>query len=130
MVLATPPELLKAANPQERARVDAMVDHILPVSARAVGMRSDTAVGKHLAPSALETLRVPTRIVSACDDRHGTSASAACTASRIAGAKFIDFGQCGHTGVGHGDEVMAEMVRLMMPAADGAPAIARPLARP
>ena len=100
MVLATPPELLKAANPQERARVDAMVDHILPVSARAAGMRSDTAVGKHLAPSALETLRVPTRIVSACDDRHGTSASAACTASRIAGAKFIDFGQCGHTGVG------------------------------
>ena len=117
VVLATPPELLKAASPQERARVNAMVDNILPVSARAAGLRSDTAVGKHLAPSALETLSVPTLIVSARDDRYGTYASAAYTASCIAGAKFIGFDQGGHTWVGHDDEVMSEIVKLLIPLA-------------
>ena len=42
-VLATPPELLASASPDERARIAAMVDNILPVSARAAGLRSDTA---------------------------------------------------------------------------------------
>ena len=117
VVLATPPELLPAASPQERARVNAMIDNILPVSARAAGLRSDTAVGKHLAPSALDTIRVPTLIVSARDDRYGTYASAAYTASCIAGAKFIGFDQGGHTWVGHDDEVMSEIVKLLIPIA-------------
>ena len=115
VVLATPPELLAAASPQERARVNAMLDNILPVSTRVEGLRSDTAVGKHLAPAPLESIHVPTLIVSARDDRYGTYASAEYTASRIAGAKFIGFDQGGHTWVGHDDEVMAEIVKLLVP---------------
>jgi len=115
VVLATPPELLNAASSRERARVNAMIDNILPVSARAAGLRSDTAVGKHLAPAALETLHVATLIVSARDDRYGTYASAAYTASRIAGAKFIGYDQGGHAWVGHDDEVMSEIARLLIP---------------
>jgi 2-hydroxy-6-oxonona-2,4-dienedioate hydrolase len=115
VVLATPPELLATTSPLERARVNAMIDNILPVSARAAGLRSDTAVGKHLEPAALEKLDVPTLIVSARDDRYGTYASAAYTATRIAGARFIAFDQGGHTWVGHDDEVMAEIARLLLP---------------
>ena len=117
VVLATPPELLATASPQERARVNAMLDNILPVSARAEGLRSDTAVGKHLGPSPLESIHVPTLIVSARDDRYGTYASAAYTASHVAGAKFIGFDQGGHTWVGHDDEVMSEIVKLLIPRA-------------
>ena len=116
LVLATPPELLTGASLQERARVNSMIDNILPVSARAAGLRSDTAVGKHLAPAPLESLQIPTLIVSARDDRYGTYASAEYTASRIAGAKFIGFDHGGHTWVGHDDEVMAEVVKLLNPA--------------
>ncbi len=72
VVLATPPELLLVASPQERARVNAMLDHILPVSSRAGGLRSDTAVGKHLVPAPLASVHVPALIVSARDDRYGT----------------------------------------------------------
>ena len=115
VVLATPPELLTAASPQERTRVNAMLDNILPVSARAEGLRSDTAVGKHLAPAPLESIRAPTIIISARDDRYGTYASAQYTASRIAGAKFIGFDAGGHTWVGHNEEVMAEIVKLLVP---------------
>ena len=113
VVLATPPELLASASPQERARVNAMLDNILPVSTRAQGLRSDSSVGKHLAPSPLESLHVPTLIVSSRDDGYGTYASAQYTASRIAGAKFVGFDQGGHVWVGHDDEVMAEILKLL-----------------
>ena len=115
VVLATPPELLTTASPQERARVNSMLDNILPVSARAAGLARDTAAGKHLAPAPLESIQAPTLIVSARDDRYGTYASAQYTASRIAGAKFIGFDRGGHTWVGHDEEVMAEIVRLLVP---------------
>ena len=113
VVLATPPELLATTSPQERARVNAMLDNILPVSARAEGLRSDTSVGKHLAPAPLESIHVPTLIVSARDDGYGTYASAQYTASRIAGARFVGFDQGGHVWVGHDDEVMAETLKLL-----------------
>jgi 2-hydroxy-6-oxonona-2,4-dienedioate hydrolase len=117
VVLATPPELLASASPQERARVDAMLENILPVSMRAKGLRSDTAVGKHLSPSPLESIRAPTLIISARDDRYGTFASAQYMASQIPGARFIGFEEGGHTWVGHNDEAMAAIARLLIPTA-------------
>ena len=107
--------LLPALNSaKERARVNTMLDNILPVSARAAGLRSDTAAGKHLKPASLETIRAPTLIISTRDDGYGTYASAQYTAGRIAGAKFIGFETGGHTWVGHDDQVMAEVLKLLM----------------
>ena len=114
VVLATPPELLARASAHERSRVYAMLEHILPVSARAEGLRSDTAVGKQLAPASLGSIRAPTLIISARDDRYGTYASAQYTANGIAGARFIGFDEGGHTWVGHDDEVMSEIVTLLV----------------
>lgn len=57
----------------------------------------------------------PTLIISARDDRYGTYASAQYTAGQIAGANFISFDQGGHTWVGHDDEVLAEIVKLLVP---------------
>ncbi|MEP7116000.1 MAG: alpha/beta hydrolase [Acidobacteriota bacterium] len=114
-VLATPPELLAGASPRERARVMAMVRHILPVSARTAGLRSDTAAGKHLAPAALGAVRAPTLVISARDDRYGTYASAEFTAHGIAGATFVGFETGGHTWVGHDEEVMSAIAALLVP---------------
>ena len=117
VVLATPPEQVAAANPQEQARVNAMLDNILPVSARAEGLRSDTAVGKNMKPLPLESIRAPTLVISTRDDGYGTYASAQYTASRIAGAKFIGFDEGGHTWVGHDEVIRAEIVKLLIPPA-------------
>jgi hypothetical protein len=38
---------------------------ILPVSLCAEGLRSDTQVGKHLSPSPMESIRVPTLVIGA-----------------------------------------------------------------
>ena len=115
LVLATPPELLRRASPHERVRIDAMLANILPVSRRVEGLRSDTAASKHLSPSPLESIRVPTLVISARDDRYGTYASAQYTAGQIPSATFIGFEQGGHTWVGHNDEVMAAVVQLLLP---------------
>ena len=113
LVLATPPEQVAAASPQEQARVNDMLDHILPVSARGAGLRSDSALGKSLGRYALESIRAPTLLVSARDDGYGTYASAQYTASQIGGAKFLGFDHGGHTWVGHDDEVRAEILKLL-----------------
>jgi pimeloyl-ACP methyl ester carboxylesterase len=115
-VLATPPELLEGARSAEQARVNAMLDDIMPVSARAQGLRHDTAARKRLAPERLESIRAPTLIISARDDRYGTYASARYTAGRIGGARFIGFADGGHTWVGHDDEVTAAILQLLGPA--------------
>jgi 2-hydroxy-6-oxonona-2,4-dienedioate hydrolase len=112
-LLATPPEQVAAASKAERARVHELADRILPVSSRAAGLRDDTRLGKRLGPYALETIRVPTLVVSARDDGFGTYATAQYTASRIAGAKFIGFENGGHLLVGHDAEVQTEIVQLL-----------------
>ena len=58
-------------------------------------------------------MRAPTLIISVRDDGFGTYASAEYTASEIKGAKFVGFAHGGHVWVGHDDEVMAEIVKLV-----------------
>jgi 2-hydroxy-6-oxonona-2,4-dienedioate hydrolase len=113
-VLATPPEVVAAASPVEQARVNAILNDILPVSARADGLRNETKVTTHLQPYDLEAIRAPTLLISARDDGYGTYASAEYTAGRIANAKFIGFEQGGHLLVGHDDEVRQAIANLVL----------------
>lgn len=114
-VMATPPALVAVASDSERARVNAMADHILPVSTRFVGLHDDTRLGKSLAPYALSDIHAPTLVISARDDGFGTYASAEYTASQIPGARFLGFEQGGHLWVGHDHEVQAEILQLVTP---------------
>jgi 2-hydroxy-6-oxonona-2,4-dienedioate hydrolase len=113
VVLATPPELLANASASEQARINLMLDTILPVSARAAGLRSDSSVGKNLTAAALNKVVAPTLIISSRDDGYGTYASAEYTASQITQVKFIGFETGGHTWVGHNDEVMTAILELL-----------------
>jgi pimeloyl-ACP methyl ester carboxylesterase len=123
-VLQTPPELVAAASAMERSRVHAIAEAILPVSARAAGLRSDSALGKGLPPYPLEAIQAPTLVISTRDDGFGTYASAQYTAGRIAGARFIGYDHGGHLWVGHDAQVRAEVASLVL-AVPAAPA-ARP----
>ena len=119
-VLATPPEQVAAASESERARVADLAERILPVSARAAGLREDTRLGKRLGPYALASIQVPTLVVSARDDGFGTYAAAQYTASQIAGAKFLGFDEGGHLLVGHDASVRAAVLALLRASAAGA----------
>ncbi len=113
-VLATPPKQVSGASPSERARINKILNQILPVSARAAGLRSDSVLAKCLGPSALDSVRAPTLIVSVRDDGFGTFASAQYTASQIKGANFVGFENGGHVWVAHNEEVMSQIVKLVL----------------
>ena len=116
-VLGTPPAVVEDASPQEQAKVQAMLDAILPVSERADGLRNEAWQATHLQPYALERIRVPTLIISARDDGYGTYANAEYLAPRIAGARFIGYERGGHMLVGHGDEVERELLEHVLASA-------------
>jgi 2-hydroxy-6-oxonona-2,4-dienedioate hydrolase len=120
-VMATPPALMETASPAELARVNAMLDNILPISARIAGLRSDTASSKTLAASRLDLVTAPTLIISARDDLYGTYATAQYTATGIKGARFMGLETGGHVWLGHNDAVMDAIAQLILPT-DGTPA--------
>jgi pimeloyl-ACP methyl ester carboxylesterase len=113
-VLATPPALISAAGPAERARADAMVRDILPISARAGGLRNETRVTRAPPPYDLAAIRAPTLVISARDDGYGTYANAEYTASRIADAKFIGFEHGGHLLLGHADGLRRAVMDIVI----------------
>lgn len=113
-VLATPPELLAHADPAERQRVSSILEKVLPVSIRAKGLRDDSVLGINIARYPLEAIRAPTLVISARDDGFGTYARAEYTASQIKNARFIGFEKGGHVLVGHNDEVMEAIAKLVV----------------
>jgi pimeloyl-ACP methyl ester carboxylesterase len=114
-LLATPPELVARADNAERARVAAILDEILPVSARRLGLLNDADVTTHLERYPLERITAPTLTISVVDDLYGTYDAARYTAEQIPGARFVGFAEGGHVFVGHGAEVtgaVADFLRV------------------
>jgi pimeloyl-ACP methyl ester carboxylesterase len=116
-VLATPPHVLRTASPSERARVDRIVAHILPISQRAQGIRNDSRIATSLPPYPLERIAAPTLVMSARDDLYGTYANAEYVESRIPGARLVGFASGGHTWVGHDAEVLGHVAEFVSAAA-------------
>lgn len=108
-VLATPPEIVDGAGTEERERVSRMLEHILPVTPRRLGLQNDSAVVSSLPRYELERITAPTLIISAADDLYGTFDSARYTAESIPRARFISFPSGGHLLIGHQKEVRSEI---------------------
>jgi 2-hydroxy-6-oxonona-2,4-dienedioate hydrolase len=112
-LLATPPALVESASADEQARVDKLMNHILPVSARRLGLLNDGAVVRSLERYDLERITTPTLAVSTQDDLFGTFDSARYTAEHIPGARFVGYPSGGHLLVGRQQEVMAEIAGFL-----------------
>jgi pimeloyl-ACP methyl ester carboxylesterase len=113
-LLATPPELVARADSAERARVAALLDTILPVTQRRLGLLNDANVTTRLERYPLERIVAPTLAISVADDLYGTYDAARYTAEQIPGARFVGYETGGHVFVGHGADVtraIAEFVR-------------------
>ena len=113
MILGTPPELLTRANAAERARAQRVLDHILPVSSRRLGLLNDGAVVPTLPRFELERLEAPTLIISARDDLYQTFAGSRYSAEHIPNARFIGYRTGGHMLVGHERETTREIVEFL-----------------
>lgn len=112
-LLATPPDVVAAASPEEQARAAQLLDMILPVSPRRLGLLNDAKVTSTLPRYDLERITAPTLTISAVDDLFGTHAGARYTAEHIPGASFVDYPTGGHLWIGHHEEVLAQMTEFL-----------------
>lgn len=112
-ILATPPELVAGASPDEQARAVQMLDRILPVSSRRKGLLNDAKVTSSLSRYDLELITAPTLSISAADDLFGTYEGARYSAEHIPDARFIGYQSGGHLWIGHHKEVVAEIAGFL-----------------
>lgn len=110
-ILATPTEDLNTVSRAERARVAAMLDGILPVRPRRLGLINDAAITSTLPRYDLEKITAPSLIMSVEDDQFGTFQGARYSADHIANARFIGYETGGHIWAGHQDDLMREITR-------------------
>ena len=104
-ILGTPPEVIRQASADEQARVSELIEHILPISQRKLGLLNDGNVITSLPRYDLERIVTPTLAISMADDLYGTYDGARYTAEHIPGARFIGYPQGGHLAVGHQQEI-------------------------
>jgi pimeloyl-ACP methyl ester carboxylesterase len=112
-LLATDPELLKAASPEERARVKDILWSILPVSARAEGLLNDAKLAGNPAPVALEKITAPTLTISLEDDLFLTADAARHIAATVPYARLIIYPSGGHVWVRHDDELFGAIGKFL-----------------
>lgn len=112
-ILATPPAVVKNAAADEQARVQQIMEHILPISPRRPGLLNDASVTSSLPRYALEKIAAPTLVISVADDLFGTFDSARYTAAHIPHARFIGYPSGGHVWVGHHNEVVSEIAGFL-----------------
>jgi len=104
-LLATDPALVRAAPPEEHARAWAILEGILPVSARTRGLLNDAAETGRPAAIDYAAIAAPTLAISVEDDRFGTAANARHIAASIPGAELIVYPEGGHVWVGRDAEL-------------------------
>lgn len=112
-ILGTPPEVVRNASADEQARVQMMLEHILPVSPRRLGLLNDAAVIGSMTRYPLERITAPALLLSTPDDLYGTFDGARYTASQVPGARFVGYASGGHLLVGHQQESVAEIVGFL-----------------
>jgi pimeloyl-ACP methyl ester carboxylesterase len=117
-ILGTPPELVARAPADEQARIQQVLDHILPVSARRMGLLNDARVVSSLPRYELEKIATPTLAISAADDLYGTFPGARYTAAHIPHARFVGYPSGGHMLVGRNAAAFAAITAFLNAAAE------------
>ena len=112
-ILGTPPEVVAHASPEEQARVQTVLDRILPVSPRRAGLVNDAKVVSSLPRYDLEKIAAPTLALSTADDLYGTFPGARYTAEHVPHARFVGYPSGGHMLVGRDAAAAAEIVAFL-----------------
>src|SRR5438105_3111782 len=112
-ILATPPEVVSRAPAEEQERIARVMEAILPVSPRRLGLLNDATVIAGLGRYDLERITAPTLAISAADDLFGTYETARYSAEHIPGARFIGYDTGGHLWVGHHREILAAIATFL-----------------
>lgn len=112
-LLATDPQLVAMADAAEKARVAELLESILPVSARARGLRFDGEIAYRPRDLPLGEISAPALALSFEDDRFDTAAAARHIAASVPHSALHIWSQGGHVGVGHQAEIMTAIAEFL-----------------
>src|SRR5262249_3075558 len=112
-VLGTPPEVAARASAEEQARLRRVLQDILPMRPRRLGLLNDAAVISSQRRSELEKITAPTLAISTADDLYGTFEGARYTAAHVPHARFVGYPSGGHMLVGHDADAAAEIYAFL-----------------
>jgi pimeloyl-ACP methyl ester carboxylesterase len=113
MMLGTDVAVVRAAEPGEKARVQQVLGHLLPVSPRIAGMNFDIETAATLVPFPIEKIACPVLTISAEDDRFGTASRARYIAATVPGGRAVIFPTGGHALVGRYGEALREITSFL-----------------
>lgn len=113
MMLGTDSAVLRAADPSEKARVQQILDHLLPVSPRLAKMNFDIKTAVAHEPYPIEKIACPVLTISAEDDRFGTASRAKYIAATVPNGRTIIFPSGGHALVGHYADALREITSFL-----------------
>jgi len=116
-VLGTPPEVVARASADERARIQLVLERILPVRPRRQGLLNDATVVSTLPRYELEKITAPTLAISTADDQYGTFDGARYTAEHVPNGRFVGYPSGGHMLVGRDAAASAEVNAFLKSAA-------------
>ena len=109
VILGTPPDVVASAPADEQARIERLLEHVLPVVPRRQGLLNDAAVTSALPRYELDKIAAPTLAISVVDDLYGTYDGARYTAEHVPRGRFVGYPTGGHMLVGHDAEAIAEV---------------------
>ncbi len=113
MMLGTDAALVRNAEPSEKARVQQVLEHLLPVSPRFGGMQFDIKTAATREPYSIEKIACPVLTISAEDDSFGTASRAKYIAASVADGRAIIFPTGGHALVGHFADALHEIASFL-----------------
>jgi len=117
--IGTPSTVLRSASPDERARVQRLLDHMLPIGARRDGLRFDMATLTAPPPAPLAQIACPVLTISAEDDAFGTAARAREIAVKVADGRAVIYPSGGHALIGIHADAVKEITAFLRAAARG-----------
>jgi len=113
MLLGTDPAVVRAAEPSEQARVQQVLNHILPVSARFEGMQFDVRTAAAPEPYPIERITCPVLTISAEDDLFGTAVPAKYIAANVPDGRAVIYPTGGHVLVGDYADVLRQITSFL-----------------
>lgn len=112
-MLGVDAEVVRDAAPSEKARVQRILDHLLPVGPRAPGMGFDVETAAVRRPYEIGKIACPVLAISAEDDAFGTAARARDLAGAVPEGRAVVYPTGGHALVGRFAAALGEATRFL-----------------
>jgi len=113
IMLGTDAGVVATASARETARVNELLEHLLPMRPRAAGMAFDIEAATSPPPLALNRISCPVLAVSAEDDLFETAARAREISAGVQHGTSVVFPTGGHALIGHYDEALREVTAFL-----------------